>query len=100
MTSTPPPIDSAMYFLSRSEVWVNLMPALAVMSTSSGIGRFLQTTFLAPGGGGGATACACEKALLAISTVSKRTTPVRSRRKIAIGWKSRFLLSQVKLGGL
>src|SRR5664279_6109400 len=84
-----------MYFLSGSDTCSNLIPVLSVISTNWGMGRSLQTTFFAPGGAGVPTAWACEKTLLAASTVSKRATPVRSRKRIPIDRQTDFLLSQV-----
>src|SRR5664279_4077448 len=83
-----------MYFLSGSDTCSNLIPVLSVISTNWGMGRSLQTTFFAPGGAGVPTAWACEKALFAASTVSKRATPVRSRTRIPIDRQINFPLSQ------
>jgi hypothetical protein len=54
---TPPVIDSKMNFFSLDEVWVKVIPALAVMSSNCGIGRFVHFGDLAPGGGGPVKGC-------------------------------------------
>src|SRR5215204_3468132 len=48
MSSTPPLIDSTIYFFSGAEVCRNLMPVLLRISVSCGIFRFVQTVVCAP----------------------------------------------------
>src|SRR5580704_7732753 len=73
-------MDSTIYFFAGSEVCLNVMPVLAVVSSSCGTGRPLHLADLAPGGGGGGVGCPpCAAAMFAARNISMRVFAKRLR---------------------
>src|SRR5450631_2105394 len=75
-----------MYFLAGSEACLKLIPALAVTSSSCGMGRPLHLMDLAPGGGGGGVGWpSCPRTRFAATQI---------RKNILVEYQYRYLLNR------
>ncbi len=73
-----------MYFFDGSDVCLNVIPALAEMSSSCGTGRLAHLAAFAPGGGGAGAlwpACACAKF---VTKRIRKNKPAAAREDLAI----------------